>query len=78
LWEAVFPFTVADEPNAPPTAGSSDKGPRSPTVVPGDFATTHVGDETDTWPFPDPKLRGISTEAYIRNMGVLIRQIARP
>ena len=54
------------------------KSAGSMTIAPGDFATTHVGDETDTSPFPDPKLTGISTDAYIRNMGVLIRQIARP
>jgi PelA/Pel-15E family pectate lyase len=53
------------------------KGPGSPTVASGDFSTTHVGDDTDTSPYPDPKLTGISTEAYIRNMGVLIRQLTR-
>ena len=52
------------------------KGPGSTTVAPGDFSTTHVGDDTDTSPFPDPKLMGISTEAYIRNMGVLIKALA--
>ena len=52
------------------------KGPGSTTVAPGDFSTTHVGDDTDTSPYPDPKLMGISTEAYIRNMGVLIKALA--
>ena len=42
---------------------------------PGNYATTHVGDETDTSPFPDPKLMGISIDAYVRNMGVLIRAL---
>ena len=44
---------------------------------PGDFAQTHVGDETDTSPYPDDALRGISTAAYIRNMSVLIRALDR-
>ena len=39
---------------------------------------THVGDEFDTSPFPDPALMGISVEAYIRNMGVLIRALGMP
>jgi hypothetical protein len=46
-------------------------------VAPRDFSTTGVGDDTDTSPYPDPKLIGISTEAYIRNMGVLIRLLVR-
>jgi PelA/Pel-15E family pectate lyase len=52
------------------------KGPGSATVTPGDYARTHVGDERDTSPFPDPALIGISTEAYIRNMSALIRSLA--
>jgi hypothetical protein len=51
------------------------KGPGSMTIAAGDFSTTHVGDDTDTSPYPDPKLTGISTEAYIRNMGALIRAL---
>ena len=47
----------------------------SKTPVPGDYSQTHVGDETDTSPFPDDKLMGISIDAYIRNMGVLIRAL---
>jgi hypothetical protein len=43
----------------------------------GNFALTHVGDETDTSPYPDDALRGISTAAYIRNMSVLIRALER-
>jgi len=45
-------------------------------VAPGDFSQAYVGDETDTSPYPDPNLRGISTEAYVRNMGVLIRALS--
>ena len=52
------------------------KGPGSTTVAPGDFSTTHVGDDTDTSPYPDRKLMGISTEVYIRNMSVLIKAVA--
>jgi hypothetical protein len=50
-------------------------GPGSKTVAPGDFSQTHVGDASDTSPYPDPALTGISTDAYIRNMGVLIRAL---
>ena len=42
---------------------------------PGDYSQTYVGDETDTSPFPDRSLMGISIEAYIRNMGALIRAL---
>ena len=44
-------------------------------MQPGDYSQTHVGDDTDTSPYPDPKLMGISIEAYIRNMGILIRAV---
>lgn len=47
-------------------------------VAPGDFSQTYVGDETDTSPFPDEKLVGISTAAYIRHMSVLIRALDTP
>ena len=56
--------------NSHPYAGDG-----STTVKPGDFSQTHVGDETDTSPYPDPTLMGISIEAYVRNMGILIRAI---
>jgi hypothetical protein len=46
-------------------------------LVPGDFSQTHVGDATDTSPYPDDSLRGISTAGYIRNMSVLIRALER-
>ena len=45
--------------------------------VAGSFSQTHVGDDTDTSPYPDPALRGISTAAYIRNMSVLIKALER-
>jgi hypothetical protein len=48
-------------------------GPRAP--VPGDFSQTHVGDDSDTSPFPDKSITGISTDIYIRNMSVLIRAL---
>ena len=48
-------------------------GPGSPTPTPGDYSTTHVGDRTDTSPYPtDNPVTGISTGTYIQNMGVLI------
>jgi PelA/Pel-15E family pectate lyase len=47
----------------------------SMTVTPGDFSETHVGDETDTSPYRDEKLIGISTAEYIRNMGILMRAV---
>jgi hypothetical protein len=51
--------------------------PATREIAPGDFSRTHVGDETDTSPFPDPSLTGISTQAYIRHMRVLIRAVDR-
>jgi PelA/Pel-15E family pectate lyase len=50
-------------------------GPKTP--APGDFASTNVGDETDTSMFGDDTLMGISTAAYVRNMGVLIRHLVQ-
>ena len=49
------------------------RGEGSKTAASGDFSQTHVGDDSDTSPFPDDTLTGISTAAYIRNMSVLIR-----
>ena len=51
--------------------------PATAALAPGDFSRTHVGDETDTSPFPDQTLVGISTQAYIRHMRVLIRAVDR-
>jgi len=50
-------------------------GPGSSTVAPGDFARSHVGDKSDTSPFPDENIVGISVAAYVRNMGAMIREI---
>jgi hypothetical protein len=46
-------------------------GPSTP--VAGDYSQTHVGDESDTSPYPDANIKGISTSAFIQNMSVLIR-----
>ena len=47
----------------------------STTVAPGNFSQTQVGDDTDTSPFRDDALVGISTSEYVRNMGILIRAL---
>jgi hypothetical protein len=41
----------------------------------GDYSTTHVGDDSDTSPFPNTMVTGISTAVYIRRMSVLIRAL---
>ena len=47
-----------------------------PKVRPAaDYATTHVGDEWDTSPFPNTKVVGISTTTYIRRMSALINAL---
>jgi hypothetical protein len=44
----------------------------------GDFATTHVGDETDTSPFNDTTgTLSITTAEYLRNMNVLIQWLTQ-
>jgi PelA/Pel-15E family pectate lyase len=53
-------------------------GDGSKTPAPGDFSRTAVGDDSDTSPFPDPSLVGISAGAYIRNMSALIRALESP
>lgn len=57
------------------TSSHPYKGPGPSTPAPGDFSRTHVGDDHDTSPFPDPAIRGISTAAFIRHMSVLIRHL---
>jgi hypothetical protein len=48
------------------------------TPVPGDYSTVEVGDDTDTSPYPDPNPKmGISTQAFVRNMGILIRAMVK-
>jgi hypothetical protein len=50
------------------------RGDGSKQVAKGDFASTHVGDESDTSPYPDPNPTvGISTAEYMKNMNVLIQ-----
>ena len=62
-WPAPLPQT------SHPYKGNPDK-----SDVPGDFGTTHVGDDTDTSPFTDTaKTTSISTQEYLRNMNVLIQ-----
>jgi PelA/Pel-15E family pectate lyase len=56
--------------NSHPYKAAGAKAPQ-----PGDFSQTYVGDASDTSPFPDPKLMGISVDAYVRNMGTLIRAL---
>ena len=56
--------------NSHPFKADGSKAPQ-----PGDFSQTYVGDASDTSPFPDPKLMGISVDAYVRNMGILIRAL---
>ncbi len=49
-----------------------------PRPIEGGFSQTFVGDETDTSPYPDPSpAMGISTDVFVRNMGVLIRALAQ-
>lgn len=51
-------------------------GDGSATPAPGDFATTRVGDATDTSPFvTDAPVTGISTSAYIANMVAMIAAV---
>jgi PelA/Pel-15E family pectate lyase len=48
-------------------------GATPPSKPDGDYASTHVGDATDTSPYPtDKPVVGISTGAYIQNMTTLI------
>lgn len=53
-------------------------GTKPPAAPDGDYATTHVGDATDTSPYPtDKPVMGISTGAYIQNMTTLIDWLDR-
>jgi hypothetical protein len=53
--------------------------PGSQANANGDFATTHVGDETYTSPFTDTaKTTAISTQEYRRNMNVRIHSLGQP
>jgi hypothetical protein len=53
------------------------RGDGSAKVAPGDFSQAHVGDESDTSPYPDDTIAGISVAAYVRNMGILIRALGQ-
>jgi hypothetical protein len=54
------------------------KGPGNAGKVDGDFASTHVGDETDTSPFtPTAKTESISTAEYLRNMNILVHWLTQ-
>ena len=54
------------------------KGVPAKANVPGDFASTYVGDETDTSPFTDAaQTTSISTAEYLRNMNVLVEWLAQ-
>jgi len=54
------------------------RGDGSPDPQPGDFGSTHVGDETDTSPYTtDTPVTGISTSTYIQNMARLIAELER-
>lgn len=54
------------------------RGPAQKKVSSGNFATTYVGDTTDTSPFPAPAgTMSISTAEYLRNMNILIEWLAR-
>ncbi len=54
------------------------KGPGPATPTPGDYASTHVGDDWDTSPYPDPNpVIGISLAKYLENMAALIAWLGR-
>jgi len=53
-------------------------GAKPPAKPDADYATTHVGDATDTSPYPtDKPVLGISTGAYIQNMTTLVDWLDR-
>lgn len=55
---------------------NSYKGTAPTTKANNDYAATMVGDEWDTSPYPvENPVMGISTGAYIKNMGVLIQYL---
>jgi PelA/Pel-15E family pectate lyase len=54
------------------------RGHGSKDVAKGDFATTQVGDASDTSPYPDPNpVIGISTAEYMKQMNVLIQSLEK-
>jgi PelA/Pel-15E family pectate lyase len=75
LPEAVIAALTADGYWLTPLGRNSHPFQRhgSRTITPGDYSTTLVGDDTDTSPYADPTIMGVSVRAYVRNMSVLIR-----
>ncbi|MET0535399.1 MAG: pectate lyase [Steroidobacter sp.] len=66
-WPA--PLTMTSRPYRGDGAKESSKG---------DFATTQVGDDSDTSPYPDPNpVSGISTAEYMKQMNVLIQSLEK-
>ena len=50
------------------------KGDGPKEIPPGDFASSNVGDDSDTSPFPaGDRVMGISVATYTNNLGALIR-----
>jgi PelA/Pel-15E family pectate lyase len=65
-WSAPLPQT------SHPYRGKPNEG-----AVAGDFASTHVGDEWDTSPFPDTaRTPSISTAEYLRRMNILVHWLS--
>ncbi|WP_232461373.1 pectate lyase [Cellvibrio sp. PSBB006] len=57
---------------------NSYRGGAPATVAAGNFSNTNVGDQWDTSPYEtDDPVTGISTGAYIKNMGVLIKYLVK-
>ena len=60
-------------PSVLPQNSHPYKGDAKPGAVAGDFAGTHVGDESDTSPYNETaRTESISTAEYLRNMNLLI------
>lgn len=52
--------------------------PRAAAAGGGDYRTGHVGDWSDTSPYPtDRPVIGVPTATYIANMALLIRALER-
>lgn len=57
-----------------PITSHSYRGDGSKQVAKGDFASTHVGDDSDTSPYTDTNpATGISTAEYMKQMNILIQ-----
>ena len=64
-----------------PLRGTSNRyrGDGAARPVPGDYRSTHVGDSSDTSPYPtDRPVTGVSTATYIANIARLIRALNQP